>query len=70
MTLLVIAAVALGYLCIVVLVMSLLVSAKRADTAVESDRRRRGRWQATWDDRHVAEEEEPPAEISVRRRAG
>ena len=70
MSLLAVAAVVVAYLCIVAFVMTLLASAKRADTEIENDYRRLLRQRARLDDRRMAEEEERPAEISVRRRAG
>ena len=70
MSLLGIAAVVLAYLCIVFLVMTLLASAKRADTEIENGYRTLLRQRARVSDRRVGEEEERPVEVSVRRRPG
>jgi hypothetical protein len=70
MSLLAVAAVVVAYLCLVAFVMTLFVSATRADTEIERDHRSLGRRDVTWDDRHMGGEEERPADISVRRRAG
>ena len=70
MSLLVIAAVALAYLVIVGLVLSLLATAKRADRESGNEYRRLRRQRARLDDRRMAGEEERRMEISVRRRSG
>ena len=61
MSLLVVAAVVLAYLCIVTVVMALLVSAKRADAKIEDGYRTLLRQRAKLDGRRVAGEEERPA---------
>ena len=70
MSLLVIVAVVVAYLCVVAFALSLLAAAKRADTDMEDAYRRHRRRRPTPDDRQVAGEEERPAEIAGRRRAG
>ena len=59
MSLLVVATVALAYLCVVAFVMALLASAKRADGAEQAYRALGGR-DARWDDRLMAAEEVRP----------
>jgi hypothetical protein len=68
-TLLIVAAAVVAYLFVVAFVMTLLMAGKRADADLERARRALGRRGARWDDRGVAEED-PPEEITVRRRAG
>ena len=70
MSLMAVVAVAVAYVCIVAFALSLLASAKRADTVFENEHRRLHRRRGSRDDRHTVGEEEPLAENAVRRRAG
>ena len=67
MSLLIVAAVVVSYVCFITFVMALLMTAKRADTEAASAHRRLHRRRARWDHRRVAEVEERPVELSGRR---
>ena len=71
MSMLVVAALVLAYLCVVAFVMAMLAAASRADAAIDRAFRALCQSDARWDDRRMAEEgEEPSAEMSAHRRAG
>jgi hypothetical protein len=70
MSLLVIVAVIVAYLCVVAFAVSLLAAAKQADTAMEDAYRRHRLRRPPPADREGAGEEERPAEMAGRRRGG